>query len=54
MSESNILPELLPLLFDDEKLRNPSVTALLRELAPAMVPQLMSRRRLDILVKALM
>jgi hypothetical protein len=54
VSKIETLPELLPLLFGDEKLRNPSVVALLQELAPIMVPQLLSRRRLDILVKALM
>ncbi|KAF8893188.1 hypothetical protein CPB84DRAFT_1321116 [Gymnopilus junonius] len=54
VSESNTLPELLPLLFDDERLRNSSIKALLRELTPAMVPRLTSRRRLDILVRALM
>jgi hypothetical protein len=49
--KSHAIPELLPLLF--EKLHNPSVTALLREIIPHIVPQLVSRRRLDIIVKAL-
>ena len=52
--ESDALPELLPLLFDNKKLRNPSVVALLRQIAPDMVPQLVKRRRLDIIIKALM
>ena len=52
--ESDALPELLPLLFDNKKLRNPSVVALLRQIAPDMVPQLVKRRRLDIIVNALM
>ena len=49
--ESPTLPELLPLLFG--KLNNPSVLAFLREVVPHMVPQLVLRRRLDIIVKAL-
>ncbi|KDR80999.1 hypothetical protein GALMADRAFT_222596 [Galerina marginata CBS 339.88] len=51
--ENDMLPELLPLLFEESKVRNPSVAALLRELAPAVVNKLLSRRRLDILVDAL-
>lgn len=53
MYESNIFSELIPLLFDGNRLRNPSVTALLRELADSVVPQLVKRRRLDTLVRAL-
>ena len=49
--KSPALPELFPLLFD--KLHNPSVTAFLREVVPHIVPQLVLRRRLDIIVKAL-
>ena len=45
------LPELLPLFL--EKLRNPSVAALLRQVGPSMVHQLVLRKRLDIIVKAL-
>ena len=51
--ESHTLPELLPLLFDNQILRNPSVTAFLRNIAHHMVPQLVLRRRLDIIVQAL-
>ena len=50
---SDILPGLIPLLFDDERLRNPSVKALLREWAPIVVPKLVERRRLNILVDIL-
>lgn len=49
--KSPALPELFPILFD--KLHNPSVTSLLREVVPHIVPQLVLRRRLDIIVKAL-
>ena len=49
--QSPVLPELLPLLLN--KLRNPSVMSLLREVVPHIVPQLVLGRRLDIIVKAL-
>ena len=49
--KSPALPELFPLLF--HKLQNPSVAALLREVIPHIVPQLVVRRRLDIVVEAL-
>ena len=49
--KSLILPDLLPILFN--KLENPSVMALLRGVVPHIVPQLVLRRRLDIIVKAL-
>ena len=42
---------LLPLLFD--KLHNPSVIALLRQIVPHMVHTLALQRRLDIIVKGL-
>ena len=49
----NNLPELVPLLLENDKLRNPSVVALLRQLAPFMVHLLVLRKRLDIVVKTL-
>ena len=49
--KSPALPELFPLLFD--KLHNPAVMAILREVVPHIVPQLVLRKRLDIIVKAL-
>ena len=51
--KSDLLPRLIPLLFDNGRLRNPSVTALLREWAPIVVPKLVERRRLNILVDVL-
>ncbi|RDB26380.1 hypothetical protein Hypma_006519 [Hypsizygus marmoreus] len=53
LCEGSVLPELLPILFEESKLRNSFVSGLLRYLAPTMVPQLVSRQRVDIIVKAL-
>ena len=49
--QSTVLPELFPLLFDE--IHNPSVVSLLREVVPHIVPQLVLRKRLDIIVKTL-
>ncbi|KIJ99822.1 hypothetical protein K443DRAFT_679654 [Laccaria amethystina LaAM-08-1] len=51
--KSDIPPRLIPLLFDDKRLRNSSVTALPREWDSAVVPKLVERQRLNILVDAL-
>ena len=48
---SPALPELFPLLFD--KIQNPSVMSLLRAVVPHVVPQLVLRKRLDIIVETL-
>ena len=46
-------PELLPLLLDTERMRNPSVSNVLRHLAPDMVPRLIDIKRVDIVIRAL-
>lgn len=38
--ESNVLPNFLPLLFDNDRLGNPFVINLLCKVAPKIVPQL--------------
>lgn len=53
VSGNSTFPELLPLLLDAERMRNPSVTNLLLHLAPDMVPRLIDTRRVDIIVRAL-
>ena len=53
VSGSSTFPELLPLLLETERMRNPSVTNLLLHLASDMVPRLIDTRRVDIVVRAL-
>ena len=48
------LPDLLPLLLDENRLRNQFVKSFLRRLAPDIVPRLVALKRDDIIVKALM
>jgi hypothetical protein len=53
VSGSSVFPELLPMLFETSRMRNPSVSNLLRYLAPDMVPRLIDMKRVDIIVGAL-